>query len=397
MEAFLFKLGVLTTVISLLILLLRKLDQPYLIAYTLAGILLGPHFLRVIEDLHQIELVGEVGIILYMFFLGIELKWPQDSRFMWRPVTFQVLKSTTCILAAFLGVYFFDLPRVTALVLAFILMLNSTSVASEYLLKNHAIKTNFGILILSVLVIQDIAFAPLLSSLQFIGGQGVSIWKIVKTLGATFFVIWLIIRVSKIEQITVPWENTIQQDHDLQLFLGLMMCFGLAVLSGHLGLSASLGAFASGILVKKIRAFNWIEHGLYPFRTFFMAIFFVYLGLLLDLDFFLPNLRVILMLLGFLVVFQNLISALCFRLLKYSWRNSIYSGALLCNVGELSLVICLLAYQMKLISSDILKLVIAVSILSILFTTIWISLIKAFIYKVPHQQANNDELQLSAT
>jgi CPA2 family monovalent cation:H+ antiporter-2 len=383
MKDFLLTVGILTTVISLLILLLKSLHQPYLVAYTLAGILLGPFVLAVVKRQQEIEMIGEVGVLLQMFFLGMELKWPQDSKFMWKPAFFQLLKSITCIMATIVGAYILKLPMVIAIVLAFILMLNNTSVASEYLKKNQASNATFGVLILSVLIIQDITFAFLLSSLSFLGGQSVSLWKVVRTILAIIIVTGLIIRVNKVEQITLPWEKVIKNDHDLQLFLGLMLCFGLALLTGKAGLTESLGAFASGILVKKVRAFDWIEHTLHPFRTFFMAIFFVYMGLLFDVNYFKAHLSLILVLLCFLVFFQNIISAICFRVLGYNWRNSIYAGALLSNVGELSLVICLLAYEKKLINIDILKLVIAVSIISVLFTTIWTSVIKSFIYKKP--------------
>ena len=79
--------------------------------------------------------------------------------------------------------------------------------------------------------------------------------------------------------------------------------------------------------------------------------------------------------------FQNGISALCFKIQGYSWRNSVYSGALLSNVGELSLVICVQAFQMKLIDSNVLKLVITVSILSVLFTAVWISIVRFIIQR----------------
>jgi CPA2 family monovalent cation:H+ antiporter-2 len=262
-------------------------------------------------------------------------------------------------------------------------MLNNTSVASEYLKRNGEYNTALGILVLTVLVIQDIAFAPLLSALGFIGGQAVDTWKVIRTVVATILVTLLILRVNRVEQISLPFERLIRNDHDLQLFLGLMLCFSLAILSSSVGLTASLGAFASGILVKKIRAFDWIEHTLHPFRTFFMAIFFVYLGLLFDLDYFKVNLSRIFVLLGFLLFFQNLVSAVCFRLLKYSWRSSIYAGALLSNVGELSLVIALLAFQMKLIDAGVLNLVISVAILSIVFTTLWTGIIKKYLYPNP--------------
>ena len=383
MEQFLLSIGLITTVISLLILLLKKVHQPNLVAYTLAGILLGPYVLSLIEKRHEIELIGEVGILLQMFFLGLELQWPRESHFMWKLVSFQLLKSATCIMGAFAGIYFLELSPTTAIVLAFILMLNNTSVASEYLKRNGEYNTALGILVLTVLVIQDIAFAPLLSALGFIGGQAVDTWKVIRTVVATILVTLLILRVNRVEQISLPFERLIRNDHDLQLFLGLMLCFSLAILSSSVGLTASLGAFASGILVKKIRAFDWIEHTLHPFRTFFMAIFFVYLGLLFDLDYFKVNLSRIFVLLGFLLFFQNLVSAVCFRLLKYSWRSSIYAGALLSNVGELSLVIALLAFQMKLIDAGVLNLVISVAILSIVFTTLWTGIIKKYLYPNP--------------
>jgi CPA2 family monovalent cation:H+ antiporter-2 len=364
-------------------LLLKNINQPYLIAYALAGFLLGPYVFGIIQEKQLVQSIGEAGILLFMFFLGIELKWPENIKFIWKPILAQLIKSVVSLLAAGISVYLLDLNIITAIFLALILMLNSTSVVSEYLRKNEADKTALGILVLSVLIIQDVAFAPMLSSLRFLSGQSTSIWKLIQLLGVTILIIWLILRVNKLQEIKIPMESIIKNDHDLQLFLGLTICFGLSILSGYIGLSTSLGAFTSGILLKKIYAFNWIEHALRPFKTFFMAMFFLYLGLILDFNFLKTNYKLILSLVGFLTIFQNLISAISFKLLGYSWRNSIYAGALLSNIGELSLVISLLAYQMKIIDDSILKLVISVSVLSILFTTIWTSLIRAFFVERP--------------
>ena len=210
MEDFLLTIGILCTVISLLILLFKNFNQPYLIAYAFAGILLGPFVFGVIHEPHEIEIIGEAGILLHMFFLGMELQWPRDSRFMWKPLSFQVLKSGTCLAAAFAGVYFWNLSLTTALVLAFVMMLNSTSIASEYLERNKTQSSALGILVLSVLIIQDIAFAPLLNVLSLLGEEPAGAFEIVRSLVVTILVTWLIIRVNKIEQITIPGEKTIK-------------------------------------------------------------------------------------------------------------------------------------------------------------------------------------------
>ena len=102
-EGFLFNVAMLAAVISLLILFLKKFRQPYLIAYSLAGLLLGPYVLGIIKNQQVVESFGEVGILLYMLFLGIELKWPQNTSFIWKPVLFQLIKSVISLLEALLA------------------------------------------------------------------------------------------------------------------------------------------------------------------------------------------------------------------------------------------------------------------------------------------------------
>lgn len=380
----LLNIEILASVISLLILFFKKLHQPYLVAYSLAGLLLGPYVLGIIQNQQVVETVGEAGVLLYMLFLGIELRWPQHTSFIWKPLSFQLIKSAISLLAAFAGIYLLHLSLPTALVLSFILMLNNTSVATEYLKTNRALKTELGILILSVLIIQDIAFTPLLSLLRFLNKPSVAFEQVMVLGALTVFVTWLIFKVNEIKELKIPYESFIKNDHDLQLFVGLSICFAFSILTSSIGLSAALGAFASGIILKKIRAFDWIEHSLRPFKTFFMAMFFVYLGLTFDLHYFFDNVKLIITCVAFLVIFQNFFSAISFRILGFDWKDSVYAGALLSNIGELSLVIALLAEEMKLIDPNILKLVVSVSILSILFTTIWTACIKTFIYKMPY-------------
>jgi monovalent cation:H+ antiporter-2, CPA2 family len=383
--------------ISLMILLLKKLRQPYLIGYSLAGILIGPFTLGVIQNQQAIESVGEVGVLLYMFFLGMELKWPRDLKPMWKPILFQLLKIISSLLIVFTGMYLAELDFNTSMVLALILMLNNTSVLMEYLKNNNAHNSQFGVLILSVLVIQDISFAPILSVIQFLDAPAVSVERTVAISISTVLVTILIFRVNKLEQIKIPLGNYLKNDHDAQLFIGLTVCFSLATLTGALGLSTSLGAFAAGIVIKKIQALDWIEHALRPFKTFFMAMFFVYLGLIFDINFFRENIQLILSLVGFVVIVQNILSAIIFKVLGYDWRVSIYAGALLSNIGELSMVIALLAHEMKLIDDNVLRIVISTAILSILFTSFWTAVIKKFLYKNPFRAKAKAASQLVNT
>ena len=96
----LFSLSILCLVVLLFIFLLKRLNQPYLIAYVLAGVLLGPHVAGVFTNTATIDAFGEIGIILLMFFLGLEIKIPDNSSMLFQPFTAQAIKTSLSILVA---------------------------------------------------------------------------------------------------------------------------------------------------------------------------------------------------------------------------------------------------------------------------------------------------------
>ena len=108
-------------------------------------------------------------------------------------------------------------------------MLNNTSVANEYLKKNQLHNTEFGILILSVLIMQDVSFSPILSSLRFLDKPSVDFWQDVVISISTPIGYMADFQSDKIQELKIPFEKSIKNDHDLQLFIGLSICFILAI------------------------------------------------------------------------------------------------------------------------------------------------------------------------
>jgi CPA2 family monovalent cation:H+ antiporter-2 len=112
-----------------------------------------------------------------------------------------------------------------------------------------------------------------------------------------------------------------------------------------------------------------------------MCLFFLSIGLMLDIRYLLTNYVVILAITFAIMVINSLLSTIVFRSLRHNWRNSIYAGALLSQIGEYSLLASSLAYQLKIIELNFYKNVLIVSCLSLLFSTIWITILRAFIHK----------------
>jgi len=168
----------------------------------------------------------------------------------------------------------------------------------------------------------------------------------------------------------------LEAGNELQVFFAFGLCFGFSALTGFFGLSTALGAFVAGILVATAKSTSWFHNSLFSLKVIFVALFFISVGMLINVHFLWDNLFVILSLVVIILLANNLINTLIMRSFKMSWHDSIYAGALLSQIGEFSFVIGNLAYFNKIITDHGYQLIIAVISLTLLLSPIWISLSK---------------------
>lgn len=374
-------LVLLSLTILLIGLLLRRLKQPYFIAYIISGILLGPAVMGVITNRVFIEGLGELGIILLMFFIGAEIKLPDLSRNVKRLLVgafSQLLLSF--FLVALLG-YYRQWSFPVIILFTFIISLSSSAIIFQYLSKNKEINSSLGMLTTGVLLIQDIMVVPMLLVLNLMGKGELQTVQLIKAVAGSILMILFLRAAIRKKLFRIPFHADIIKDHDVQVFVSLLACFGMAWLSQSFGLSAAMGAFVAGILIGQDQSTHWLVHALVPFRVFFLSLFFIAVGLQLNIDFFFKNIGIILVL-GMMVLFINsLINALAFRMLKVSWKDSWYAGALLSQIGEFSFVLNMKAYELHIVNDYIYQLALSVVSLTMLLTTIWIGTMRTFIFR----------------
>ena len=174
----------------------------------------------------------------------------------------------------------------------------------------------------------------------------------------------------------LPFADWIRGDHELQVFAAGAVATGLALISGLLGLSTALGAFVAGVLIASARETEWVHRSLEPFRGAFVAVFFLSVGMLLDLPFLGAHWWKVLLLVGAVLLTNNVINAFILRMLGDPWRDSFYAGALLAQVGEFSFVLASVAYQVGLIERYGYLMTIAVIALSLALSPAWIGLMR---------------------
>lgn len=373
----------LSFVILLLILLLRKLRQPYFIAYMLAGVLLGPEVLGIIGKGETIAQLGELGIILLMFFIGAEINLPSLAKNFEKPLLAALIQVLLSVGLMWGIGYCLNWSYTTIVLTAFIISLSSSAIIFQYLSRNGEINSSLGLITCGVLLIQDIFIVPMMLTVNFMAHGSVEPAELAKvTIGAALIVTFLRAAFTK-KLFKIPFKKDLLTDHDLQVFIGFALCFGMAWVTHWFGLSAAFGAFTAGIVIGQDKATRWLDRSLVPFRVFFMAFFFISIGLQIQLDFIRGNIGTILFVALSVLVINSFINAVVFRATGHSWRDSVYAGALLSQIGEFSFVLMTMAFDLKLVGSYTYQITLAVIAVTMIFTTIWIAIIQKFIYKLP--------------
>ncbi len=369
-------LVVLSIGIILISFVFKLLNQPYVIAYILAGVLMGPYGLKIVTDESLISNLGSFGLVLLLFFIGMEISLPKLIA-NWRvPVLGTLIQVIFSLGVVWVTGFFLEWQINQVIVLGFVLSLSSSAIVISYLQSKGILTTDFGQNIIGILLVQDILVVPMLIALNYLSGQVVTGIYIIRQISGGLFILGITLWVIRKKVIRLPFGDRIRKDHEIQVFIAFAFCFGFALLTALSGLSSALGAFVAGLIVSKARETSWVHKSLHAFRIVFVALFFVSVGMLIDLGFLVENLGMVTMLVLLAFVTNNFINVLIVRMLGESWHDSLYTGAILAQIGEFSFILGSTAYLSGLISDFTYQLVISTISVTLLVSPFWIFMVK---------------------
>lgn len=377
--------GIVGMLLSILLLswLLKRFNQPYFSAYIIAGILLGPHGLRLFTDVTTIAQIGSLGLIIQMFFIGAEIEVPtlvKNLRTSAIGVFVQLILSFIFISA--IG-HQLDWSNERIVLFSFIISLSSSAIILEYLHKNNQIASRLGVLTTGILILQDFLIVPMIMILNLLANQESNIGQLVLGVVVTIVFI-LVLRTIVLKRKLIPSGFIrVQPDHDMQIFIGLLLCFGFAWFTSLLHLSAAMGAMFGGVIISQNQSMKWLDHTLIPFRVFFLSLFFLSIGLQLDWGFVMEHITLIATLVVLIFGINSLINTCVFKLFNETWKNSVYAGALLSQIGEFSLVLCTVAKNLDLVDDFSFQLTLAVISVTMLLSSGWITIIQKVLFRGP--------------
>ncbi len=319
--------------------LLRRLRVPSIAGFILTGVLAGPTALGLVGKSHDVEVLAEVGVILLLFGIGLELSLERIKR-LWQAILVggSIQVGITAVATALIA-RAFGMETGAAAFLGCVVAVSSTAVVLRGLAARGELETPHGRLAVGILVFQDLCVVPMILAVPLLAGQGGSLGAVAATMGSA---LGILVGVLLAASLVVPRLLALvarTRQRDLFVLTVFLVCFGIAWLVSRAGISLALGAFLAGLVVAGSEFRHQAMSDLIPLREILASLFFVSVGMLLDVGAVAADPGPALGLLAAVMAGKFIIILLTALLLRLPLRVAILSAAALSQVGEFSFVL----------------------------------------------------------
>ncbi|MEQ8200925.1 MAG: cation:proton antiporter [Syntrophomonadaceae bacterium] len=363
------------TLAILVIYICQKLNIPSIVGLLITGVLAGPNGLALIEHVQTVEVMAEVGVILLLFTIGLEFslgKLLQVKKTVLVGGTLQVALTTLIIALIMIQA---GRPPGEAIFIGFLISLSSTAIVMKIIQDRAEIDSPYGRSTLAILIFQDIVIIPMMLFTPLLADSGLGPG------GSPLLMIFKAVLILAMLYIGVKWAvpfllHRIARQRSRELFLIsiITICMAVAWFTSSLGLSLSLGAFLAGLLISESEYSHQALGNILPFKDVFTSIFFVSIGMLLDVNIFAQQPLQVISITAVVILIKALVGMLAIITLGFPLRTAVLTGLALGQVGEFSFILSKVGINYGLLSDEFYQLFIAVSVLTMALTPFIIAL-----------------------
>jgi CPA2 family monovalent cation:H+ antiporter-2 len=352
-------------------LLFKRLKQPVVLGYIVAGFLTSPNmpYMPSVTDMHGIHLWSEIGVIFLLFALGLEFSFRKILRMGAAPIIAACSVIAGMMLVGMFTGQLFGWSKMDCIYLGGMLAMSSTTIIFKAFDDMGLRQKRFASLVLSVLIIEDILaivlmvmLSTLAVSKEFEGSQ--MLMSILKL--AFFLVLWFVVGIYLIPLFLRKVKSLMS--NETMLITALALCFGMVVIASSVGFSAAFGAFIMGSILAETVEAEQIEHLVAPVKDLFGAIFFVSVGMMVDVALIAEYIVPILCIIVAIMLGQTILSTGGFLLSGQPLKTSMQCSFSLTQIGEFAFILATLGTSLHVTSDFLYPIVVAVSVFTT-FTT----------------------------
>ena len=354
----------------LIVWLFRRLQLPAILAYLVAGVLVGEHGLALAQEHVDYEHFAELGIVFLLFTLGLEFSLPKLLAMRHLVVTVGSLQVIISLVLFMLVAMFFGQSFAAAITIGGILALSSTAIVIRQLSESGGMKKKSGQLSVAVLLFQDVAVVPLLIVIPLLaqGGDSSFIMALLFALVKGVFVVSLLLFAGK--WLLPRLFNLVAQVRTDELFVltTLLVTLVASALTQWFGLSMALGAFLAGMMLGESQYKHQLEADIRPYRDILLGLFFVTVGMKLNVGVVFSSPLIIISLLICFMVVKILVVVLLAKRAGESSKDAWAAGIMLAQMGEFGFVLIALASQVEVLPDTTASILLGTGVLSMAIT-----------------------------
>lgn len=379
-----------------IIFLFKKINIPSIVGFLIAGMIIGPHGFKLINDSDSINAMAQMGVIALLFTIGLEISFKDLARmkkFVFVAGTLQVV--LTIIISALISMSI-GLSTSLSIFIGMLISVSSTSVILTLLTQSNELDAPHGQIALSVSIFQDLAVVAMVLSLPLLAGQDDFRWT--TTLYQLLFAFGAVGMIFVAAKFIIPYVMIhLARARMREVFtIGtILILLGTAYLTFSIGLSFALGAFIAGLILSESDYSSQIVSDILPFKDVFISLFFVSVGLLLNIQLVLAYpLPIILISIG-IIGLKAIIVFFIILLIKYPVRIAVMSALMLAQIGEFAFVLAQEGNRAGIIDAEYYNAFLASSIFTMIMIPIMFKLAPVIGFKSsrlePHKKRRDKE------
>jgi Kef-type K+ transport system, predicted NAD-binding component len=346
-----------------------RLRIPTIVGFLLTGILAGPSGLRLVQATQDVEMLAQIGVVLLLFSIGIEFSLKQllsIKKIMLLGGTLQVVLTIIVI-----GVIALQIGKSPAesIFMGFLLSLSSTAIVLKRLQEKAEVESPHGKISLGILIYQDLIAVPMMLLVPFLSGNMHNLGTSIGLLCAKLCLIVLVL-VLGVKWIVpgILFQAAKTRSREIFLLTIIVICFSVAWLTSTLGLSIALGAFLAGLIISESEFSYQALGSILPFRDVFTSIFFISIGMLFDVGYFIKHPALIALVSCGVLAIKSIIAGTASGLIGFPLRTMVLVGLALGQVGEFSFILMQAGFDSHIIDRPAYNLFLGVSILTMAMT-----------------------------
>ncbi len=366
----LFDIIILLSAAVFIVIAFWKMNISPVLGYFVAGALIGSHGFNLINSVEAMDNFAEFGVVFLLFIIGLELTFERLIAMRRHVFGFGSLQVIVTMIAIWCIALAFGVSINMAAVIGGGLALSSTAIVLQVLQEKGSQASQVGRLSIAVLLMQDFAVVPLIVLVPLLTGN--SKHSLISSLAGSLVqaAIALVLIFVTGRLLLRPLFSVIAKMESNEIFISttLLIILGSAFITEQFHLSMALGAFVAGLLVAETEHRNSVEHAVLPFKDLFLGLFFMTVGMSIDIDLLLDKLPLVTLLSIILIVLKtSIIYTLC-RFFGFRSAPAIQAGLLLAQGGEFAFILFRLADELDVLSSEIAQVLMMVTTVTMAFT-----------------------------